>query len=90
MYAEISCFVNVFSSFYIYLELFWNIYTMDEIYFENNDVSLVDREYNSSESDQDQDEPYLSDLPSEKSDSCSSEEGLSENNLHTIERISNT
>ena len=24
MYAEISCFVIVFSSFYIYLELFWN------------------------------------------------------------------
>ena len=24
MYAEISCFVSVFSSFYIYLELFWN------------------------------------------------------------------
>ena len=23
MYAEISCFVSVFSSFYIYLKLFW-------------------------------------------------------------------
>ena len=49
---------------------------MDELYFENSDVSLVDGEYNSSESDQDQDEirpykfePYLSDLPSEKNDS---------------------
>ena len=25
MYAEIRCFVSEFSSFYIYLELFWNI-----------------------------------------------------------------
>ena len=24
MYAEIACFVSVFSSFYIYLEVFWN------------------------------------------------------------------
>ena len=51
--------------------------------------------YNSSESDQDQDkirpykfEPYSSDLPSEKSDSSSSEEGLSDNIPQTIERIS--
>ena len=44
MYAEISCFVNVFYSFYIHLELFWN--TIDELHFENSDVSLVDGEYN--------------------------------------------
>ena len=77
------------------LHLFGNIFeylTLVELYFENSDESLVDGEYNTSESDQDQDEirPYKFDLPSEKSDSCSSEEGLSDNIPHTIERISNT
>ena len=45
-------------SFYIYLKCFWNYETIDELYY--SDVSLVGVDYNSSESDQDQDEiiPY--------------------------------
>ena len=47
MYVENSWFVSVFSLFYIYLELFWIYLTMDELYFGNSDVSLVDGEYKS-------------------------------------------
>ena len=70
------------------LHLFGNLFeylTMDELYFANSDVSLVDGEYNSSGSDQDQDEirPF-------RFEAYLSEEGLSDNIPHTIERISNT